>query len=127
MSEKLTGKQARALESLLQGDSIRKAALLANVNERTIYRWLESGTFAERLKAQEGRVLDSVSVRLMGLAGKALDVLSDILESDTPAKGANIKRLAAQSVLDAVHSWLELRSFEERLSRLESLNVKSKR
>lgn len=126
MAEKLTPRQMKALESLLSGASIRKAAQLSHVGERTLYRWMEQPLFVSSLKASESRILDGVTIRLMGLAGKALDVLSDILENGGGAPGANVKRLAAANVLQLVEQYLEMRSFEERLSRLEVHYAKSK-
>lgn len=119
-------RQTQALNSLLSGASIHQAAQDAHVCEKTVSRWLGQPVFMDALKASESKVLDSVSIRLMGLAGKALDVLSRILDGDT-SPGSNVRRLAAANVLELVGKWLEWKDFDERLSRLEVQSVKQHR
>ena len=50
MNKQLTSRQHRAVESLIVGTSISDAAKQANINERTLYRWLQQEEFQSAVR-----------------------------------------------------------------------------
>jgi len=103
---------------LLSGSTIEQAARQSGVSDRQVHRWLKEGAFQNALRSQERQVIDACSWRLVSMTKKALDALEDVLREPS-SRGANVKRLAAVSVLELTLKWRELVDFEERLSRLE--------
>lgn len=120
MSE-LSVKQKNAICYLLQGWKLGDVSRELGVNVRTLNRWMDDTQFNDELKRQEGLVIDAVSWQLVSLSRLAVQVLGDILDSDTLPPGSNIKRLAARDVLDCLLRWRELVDYEQRLSRLEEM------
>ena len=50
MNKLLTSRQQRAVESLIICTSIRDAAKSANVDQRTLYRWLQQEDFQSAVR-----------------------------------------------------------------------------
>jgi hypothetical protein len=120
MTQKLSGKQYVVIQALLEGLSVPEAAAVADVSTRQVYRWLsDSPGFSERLADEQEQALYRAGVRLAGLIDAALSALADVLASPE-ARGANVKRLAAVSVIELLLRWRDAQEFEERLSALEA-------
>lgn len=112
----LTTRQRRSIAALLTERSLPDAARLANVGERTLYRWLEQPGYQKALRSAETEVIDAASRRLLIGQGKALDTLSKLM---TSAESESVRRQAARDWIDL---WLKIRefaSFENRLAELE--------
>lgn len=119
----LTPAQRRAINALLTERNTRDAAKVANVAERTLWRWLADSTFREELTRQEGAVIDQATRSLLSMQGAALEVFDQVLTSTT-ATDANRLR-AAEGVLDYLLKLRELNTLEERIRKLEEAqNVK---
>ena len=113
----LLPRQQRAVVALLQTRNIAEASAQTGIPTRTMYRWLREEPFRLAVLAAEGEAIDAATRRLVGLQTKALDVLDGLLDAANPPA---IRLRAAQSVLDILLEYRELRNLEERLSRLEA-------
>jgi len=72
----LSLRQTAALEPLLSGASITKAAELAHVDRSTVHRWLrEDPEFRAALNAAKREFRRELTARLHGLANAALEVV----------------------------------------------------
>lgn len=114
----LSPRQVTAVRFLLSGCSLVETARKTGCNEKTIRRWLESDSFTQALKVGESRVLERVSLRLVGVAEKAVGVLSELLEHPEQP-GAGVRRLVAGNLLELCARWRELNDIETRLQALE--------
>ena len=104
--------------SLLAGDTISQAAQKAGISDRQVSRWLKEPAFVNELHQAERQVLDACAWNLVSMAKGALDALKDVLE-EPASRGANVKRLAAVSVLELALKYMEVLTFEERLQAVE--------
>ena len=86
----LTPRQTRALAALLREDSVAAAARVAQVNPRTLFRWLEQRPFRQALNKVRREAL-SLATRVRAVVAAA--------------------RLAQQGV--------EIDEFEDRITELE--------
>jgi len=117
MAEKLNTNQRRAIAALLTSKSVKAAAELADVGERTLYRWLTLSEFRAELSQHEGATIDQAARRLVELGEKAIDELESILDNAQAADGLKLR--ASQTVLDYLLKLRELRNIEQRLTDLE--------
>jgi DNA-binding ferritin-like protein len=119
-SGKITPKKIKAIGALQEYLKIEKVAKVAGVNPRTIHRWMKEPEFKTALHQAQGEAFNEIGRRLHLLSGEAIAALSDVLENPTQ-KGANIKRLAANSILDQLTKANEKHITEARISALEEI------
>jgi hypothetical protein len=93
--EKLAPEQVTALQALVEGVSDEAASERAGVARSTLSRWKGEPAFIARLNSEIQAGWDAHRARLAALQGKALDVVSDSLNSEDPA----VSLKAALSVL----------------------------
>ena len=117
-TQELTKGQRRAIEALLNTKSVREAAELAELGERTVFRYLGDPFFRQQLSAAEGDLIDQATRRLLALQGAALDTFEGVLANEEASDTVRLR--AAQSVLDSLLKLRELRNIEARLVALES-------
>ena len=118
-NEQLTAPQRRAITALLEQRDIRTAAKAAKVGETTLHRWLrEDATFVAELRTLEGMVIDTATRRLLQNQDTALSVILSVMAD--PKHPASVRLRAAQTILEQMLKLRELRTVEERLSRLEA-------
>ena len=111
----LTGKQGRALASLLAGTTVTEAATEARVSVRTLERWLRDDSFRCALREAQGEALQLVGARLPSLLAGSLDVLKADLESGN----ARVQTRAALGILTHYSDLASTVDFEGRLDELE--------
>jgi hypothetical protein len=120
----ITSRQRSVLTHLLNGEPVNRAAKLARVSERQVYRWLKlDPEFKSTIRQAQGVMLDGVGLQLVTLASDAVEVLARLLSnppSRSDAPGAGVQLRAAVAVLDACLRWREVVDFEDRLSALEA-------
>ncbi|HEX7312314.1 MAG TPA: hypothetical protein VF297_00085 [Pyrinomonadaceae bacterium] len=116
-TEKLPGKQERALAALLNNPTVRDAAAEAKVLEATLYRYMREATFAERLKEVRRGAVEHLTARLQAKASAAAKVLSEVAEDET--KPASVRVSAAKAVIEYTLKAFELGDLDERLKALE--------
>lgn len=106
------------MNSLLAGESVSSAGKAVGITERTAYRWMSEDDFQTVYREAEKRLLENAFRKLESKAAGAVDALCEVLEN--PAlRGANVKRLAAVSLLELLFKVKDNLDFEARLSALE--------
>jgi hypothetical protein len=118
MTKKLTVKQNRALASLLAGGDYLEAAAAADVERRTIYRWMENPTFYDVLLRRKTQAIDAASVRLAGGMDKAIGVMLRIMEDDGAAPSIQLR--AAHYYLSHALRVIELADILQRIEAIEA-------
>jgi hypothetical protein len=88
------------------------------VTERTVRRWAEEPDFRAELSRRNGERLAELSRRLGAVTHEAVDVLSGVMDGSI-VNGANIRRLAAVSVLELSLKISERQELENRLGEVE--------
>ena len=73
---RLTAKQAKGLEALLDGANIQDAAAAAGVNRKTLGRWLTEPLFWKTYQLNSRRGLELAARRLTGNLDGAVELLS---------------------------------------------------
>ena len=111
-------KQSLAIAALVKGATLRDAAKAAGVSERQVNRWMHRPSFSSALRSSESEIVQAAGRRLIGLADAAMDALEDVLKNPQE-RGANVKRLAAVSVIELAIKVREYSELEERLAALE--------
>lgn len=114
----LTPAQQRSIVALLSARSVREAATVANVPERTLTRWLREDTFVTALRAAEEALLDAATRRLLAMQSDALDTLERLLQDADVTAGVQLR--AALGIMSHVLHLREVRDIEARLSALEA-------
>ena len=116
--KKLSPKQLKAMNALLQGQNYTTAAIAAGVTDRTLARWRhEDENFAAILQENKVAYVDHATVRLIGSADLAIDTLREFLQSDDASDNTRLK--AANSLLGYAIKIVEVRELQERLEVLE--------
>ena len=118
----LSKKQRLFVEALLSEVSVRGAAKVSGIGERTAWRWLSSH---EEVRAaiieRQDSLLRAATLGLASDLGEARGVLRVLMRDGeaAAAKGAGVRCRAACAVLDAGLRFLELLSIAERVGALE--------
>ena len=117
--KRLTGKQQKALDALLDGANVQTAATLAGVNRKTLARWLnEDATFWKTYQRNSRASLQLAARRLTNRLDSAVELLGDVMaDGDAPA---GVRLRAAQLTLDGALRLLETADIVERLDKLEA-------
>jgi len=116
-TNELNANQKRALTALLSSPSIRAAAVVCKLSERTLYGYLQTPAFQTELRARQDAVLLSVTAGLSGLSGSAVEVLQGVLSD--PETSASVRVRASLGWLSELRRGLELEALAERVSQLE--------
>lgn len=119
MSENITPRKRKAIETLLTCGDLSQAAAAANVSRTTVYRWLKQETFKLALTDAESEAIASLSRALVGLGERATKTLQAAMDDPLPtAAGARVR--AADIVLARLLQLRELYSLESRIAALEA-------
>lgn len=117
-TKRLTGKQAKALDALLDGANVQTAATLAGVNRKTLSRWLSYDLdFWKAYQKHSQGALQLAARRLTNKLDGAVELLGDVMEDEDAPAGVRLR--AAQLVVDGALRLLESADFAERLAALE--------
>jgi hypothetical protein len=114
--DNLTVRQHKALSALMSEPSVSKAAIAAEVPERTLRAWLKRPEFAEAYRAARREATQHAVARLQQASGAAVGVLISLMASSTPAT----KLGAARTILEFAIRAVELEDLEQRLAALEA-------
>lgn len=116
--KRLTGKQQRALDALLDGANVQTAAQLAGVNRKTLARWLAHDVaFWNTYQAHSRAGLQLAARRLTNKLDDAVELLGDVMANEEAPAGVRLR--AAQLTLDGALRLLETADILERLDALE--------
>lgn len=113
----LTIRQEKALTALLSESSIREAATLCKIPERTLWRWLRETPFAEAYQRLRRDTLAQSTTKLQQASGAAAACLVDTLKDAAAPYSARVT--AAKLVLDFAYRAVELEDVQNRVGRLE--------
>ena len=116
-SEDLTVRQEKAIAALLSCRTVAEAAKLAQVGERSIYRWLKQDTFQSHLRRARRQALSESLGRLQQVADRAVDTLDTILDDKKATAASRVSAVRA-AFRFACHG-IEIDDFEERLAAVE--------
>lgn len=116
-AEKLTAKHERALTALLSEATIRDAALKCNMNEATIWRFLQMPEFQTRYRAARRQLVEAAISQLQSDCTTAARVLVEVAEDQQAPASARVA--AARTILETSIKAVELIDLEERIGRLE--------
>lgn len=84
---KLKNRWDKAIECLLECETVTQASKKSNVPRRTLENWLRCDEFQSRYRAARNQVFNRAIDRLCALANKAVTVLGEALD------GQNITRI----------------------------------
>jgi len=115
--DKLSPKQERAIVALLNEHSVSKAADVAKVHPRTLYRWLEESDFAAAYRKARRQAFGQAIALTQRYAPLAVNTLVKIMtDADAPASA---KVTAATTMLRFGREGVELDDLAARVDALE--------
>lgn len=114
----LTAKHYNAIAALLSEPTVRKAAEVAKVPERTLYTWLKRPAFAAEYRAARREATAQAQARAQQYSSSMVGVLVSIA-ADT-RKSAAARTTAASKVIDIAIKSVELDDLAARLDALEA-------
>jgi hypothetical protein len=121
--QKLTHKKNMALEYLATGHNIEETSIASNVSRVTIYKWLSNDLFKRTLKERQSETLSRLSLKLVSISEKALDILDTAMSkrelTSNELKSMSLKLKASNIALSRLSDIAFLSNMSERLSRLE--------
>lgn len=115
--EKLTAKQERAIAALLSERTHDDAAKKANVNPRTLRRWLQLDAFRAAYRDGRAAAFDGVLLSLQRLGEKAVEALGRGITGNASADEIR----AARVVLEFAFKGIEMYELADRLAAVEKL------
>jgi transposase len=107
---------AALITALAAGHSIKEAAKIAGVGERTAHRRLDDPAFKERVSEMRTEFLSEAVGRLSDATTEAAKTLRSLLES----KSDSVRLSAARSILEFAPKLRETVELERRLAALEA-------
>ncbi len=119
----LTAKQHKAIAALLTVPTIKEAAEVVGIGERTIHTWLTEQAFDAAYRTARRKAVQQATARLQQLATEAVDVLRSIMTN--PAASDRARVAAAAKILDLAYRAIELEDLESRLKALEDAYARS--
>ncbi len=115
---RLTRAEARFVGAALGCATIEQAAQVAQVSERSAYRFLARSAVRAELARRSAGVLSQVSARLADAMGEGVEVLREIALDKGVHPGARVS--AARGLVDAGLRLAELVALEDRLAAVEA-------
>jgi hypothetical protein len=115
--EKINRKKEQAISALLSQPTLKAAAEVAGIGEKTLWRWLQNEDFQDAFMEVRRQLVQQVVSNIQRSMSKAVNTLLEVM--DDPDSPASSKVQAARSIIDVGLKGLELEDFELRLSRLE--------
>lgn len=106
-----------ALIVLASCSSYIEAAKQLEVSPPTIYKWLADPEFSAKLDAIRSQVVNDALSKLKSHATKAVDTLALLMDDES----SQVRRGAANDILNHVGRFMELKEIEVRLKALESV------
>lgn len=109
----------KIIAALLSAGTVRGAAKIANVTEKTVRNRLEDPEFRERYEKAKSEILTEAMDALSARLSDAVSTIADVMEdSDNPA---SVRVSAADSVLRHGLRYIEAGNILKRLDALEAI------
>ena len=115
--DKLTVRQHKALSALMTEPNVGKAAIAAEVPERTLRAWLKKPDFDAAYRAARRESVQQATARLQYASSAAVSVLCQLMTRDTVH--ASIRLSAAKTILELSIKAIEIDDLAARLEALE--------
>lgn len=116
-STTLTTRQYNAIGALLAESTVRSAAAVAGISERTMYNWLKLPSFAAEYRAARREATTQAIARLQSVSGQAA---TELLRLGLNARSEAVRLGAVAKVLDIAIKSVELEDLAARLEALEA-------
>jgi len=117
-------KQARSKENALvilaTCTNYQEAARQLDITPPTIYQWLQDPEFAAKLEETRSSIVSDAVSKMKGYSIKAVETLAALLDDAS----SQVKRAAANDILNHVGRLMELKEIEVRLKALENAQQK---
>lgn len=111
-------RRERLVLALLATPTIKAAADVAGVPERTAHRWLREPDFAALVADARRHVLTQACTRLVSTCSTAADVLRDVACDGSAPAAARVT--AARTILELARGFVEVDDIARRLAILEA-------
>ena len=115
----LTQKQIDGMLALLNNSTIRDAARAIEVDESTVYRWLQQQGFRRAYMEMRRELVRQAIATAQRSTGEAVNVLKEIMNDTDKPGSARIQ--AAKTILEFAIKASEVEEMEERIAQLEKL------
>jgi hypothetical protein len=109
--------EAILITSLAGGASVREAAVVAGVSERTAHRRWSDPNFRQQVNAAWSEIVRQAVGKFGDASTQAAAVLRELLNADSDT----VRLSAARSILDHTVRLSEFASIEQRLNNLEAI------
>jgi hypothetical protein len=103
--------------AIVAGGSQAKAAAVASVSEKTVWRWLQLPHVQAAIEQQQRAIVEAAARASLAHVKAAMGVLARIMTDQTVPPNTQVQ--AAGKLLDAAERWLNLTTLDTRLKRLE--------
>jgi hypothetical protein len=113
--KELTARQRRVLPFMVACKSLRDASRASGIRLATIHKWSRNPTFRAELEQMKDAVVGDVVAKLKTNCMKATDVLVGLMDSQSE----QVKRGAANDIIEHTKSFMQMRELESRLEKLE--------
>ncbi|HYE72909.1 MAG TPA: phBC6A51 family helix-turn-helix protein, partial [Blastocatellia bacterium] len=115
--ERLSARQQKVIQALINQPTIRDAAKESGISETTVWRWLNEAEFQAAYRAARNSLLETTLTRLQGACGEAVTVLNEVMQDQTAPTSSRVT--AAVKVLELTLKVRQELEIEERLKALE--------
>jgi len=116
--DNLNHKQEKAIVALLNEHNVSKAAAVAEVHEKTIYRWLNEKPFADAYRRARREAFGQAIALTQRYAPLAVNTLAKILMDDKAPHTSKVN--AATAILRFGREGIELDDLAARVEALEA-------
>lgn len=114
----LNAKQNKALRAIITTPTIKEAADVSGISERTIYRYINDPQFMTAYRSLKSEIMRGVTNKIQLSSTTAIDTLVDVMENSK----SDIARVqAASKILDLTYQTYETEDLEARLDAIEKL------
>ena len=106
-----------AIAALVASPSIKEAASVCGIAEKTMHSWLNEPEFALKLRETQEEVTSRAISRVLLSIGRSIDVLEEVMQDKET--NASPRVAAARTLLDYGFKVYELQTIQQRLDALE--------
>ena len=117
-TERLTGKQQRALAFLVTERTIEAAARKAGIGRTTIFEWFQDADFQAAYRVARGDLVRHAVAQAQAACSEAVTVLREIMINGENPAGTRVS--AAKAVLETAIKAVEVEEVVARIERIEA-------
>lgn len=104
----------RLVEALTSGETVKRAAELAGISKRTVFRRMSDSAFMAQLRTTRRQFTTVTLGRLANASSEAVNTLMDLLADES----ASIRLSAARALLSQCANW-ESQDLTDRIDEIE--------